>query len=139
MKIDTDLRAAIRSAEKCHPFNQDYEAKRAMEAKAIEEFFKRCPAKGKLARKLAENALKAEADERQFRRMLCERFGLRHCDGRFRFADCGGGQGAFIKAGGRLPTKAAARWTFDAVMAELAAAEPKQLKAILKKYNINWQ
>ncbi len=140
MKIDSDLRLAIRSAEKAQPQRNDWEAKRKAEAQAILAFFKRFPAKARKAIKLAEDALKAEAMERELRSKLCEQFGLKHNEQQFQFSNCGRNKDAFVKAGGHLPEQTAGqRWTFDAVMAELVAADPKQLKVILKKYNIRWE
>lgn len=141
MKIDTDLRAAIRSAEKCQPVQNDYEARRKQEDATIADFFKRNPSKAKKCRKLAEDAIKAEALESSLRKKLCDHYGLRFGDQRFQFSNYGGANNAaFIKAGGRLPESTKhIRWTFDKVITELASAEPKQLKGILAKYGIKWE
>lgn len=44
----------------------------------------------------------------------------------------------FAKAGGKYAYTAPQKWTFDQVMAQLAAADEKDAKTILKKFGINW-
>lgn len=145
MKIDTDLRAAIRSAEKCQP-SSDSSKKRDMDRACIAEFLNRFPKKKDKIRALIQREIDADVASSKARGDLCKQFGLRHYSHggeiqieSLEFANCGKGAGAFEKAGGKLPPIGVRRWAFDAVMAELAAADPKQAVVILKKYGINWK
>lgn len=142
MKIDQDLRAAIRSAEKVQPnSNVDkWQLREEAAAEAIADFLKRYPSKAKKVHALVAAMRKAAKAQKVAEESLCEQFGLRHYDNKLQFARCGAGSGAFEKAGGKVPPPVVKGepWKYDRVMAELAAAEPKQLKAILKKYGINW-
>jgi|LakMenEpi03Aug12_release.lakeMendotaPanAssembly.Ray.scaffolds.fasta_scaffold191833_3 hypothetical protein len=138
MKIDQDLRAAIRSAEKAQP-STDYSVREKVNQECIDAFLKRFPAKAKAVNKLIADELKAIAAVAAARKLLCEKFGLRHYDGKIQFANCGEGKGAFVKAGGKLPSAKAERWKFDVVMAELAAADAKDCRKILSKYGIKWE
>ena len=138
MKIDQDLRIAIRSAEKAQP-STDWSVRDAQNQKCIEEFMQRRPAKAAEINRHVLTIAKAEAAEKKARAALCEGFGLRHDGTKLSFSNCGGGSVAFLKAGGKLPPTQGRRWAFDTVMAELAAADAKQATAILKKYGINWK
>ena len=139
MKIDQDLRAAIRSAEKAQPQAASWEVKEQANKAAIADFLKRFPAKAKKVHSLVASIKKAEAAEAAARAALCDQFGLRHYNNAIEFSKCGDGSAQFEKAGGKMPTAIKGLpWKFDAVVAELAAALPNQKKAILKKYGINW-
>lgn len=139
MKIDQDLRAAIRSAEKTQP-SYGYQEKERQEDDAIKTFLAKYPPTAKAIAKLRADSIRHFKAFDAAREELCKRFGLRlYGDANaLKFAHCDDGKKAFIKAGGKLATKRV-QWRFDSVMAELAAAEPKQLTAILKKYGINWK
>lgn len=141
MKIDQDIRAAIRSAEKVQANNDTWEVREKNQKKSISDFFAAYPVKAKRARQLAATITRTAKVLEDARKELCNSFGLREATehGRqvFTFASCDSTRKNFEKAGGKVVRKSE-RWKFDAVMAELAAAEPKNLKAILKKYGINW-
>ena len=138
MKIDTDLRLTIRSAEKAQP-SEDWQGRQKRDDDAINAFLAGHPAKAKKVHALRSTECTAEAQANAARKELCEAFGLRHNGRAFEFGHCGDGKMAFIKAGGKLPTAAVRRWKFDEVIAELAKADAKQATAILKKYGINWK
>ena len=44
----------------------------------------------------------------------------------------------FTKLGGKFSFEEPKKWTFDQVMAQLAAADEKESAAILKAFGINW-
>lgn len=138
MRIETELRSAIKSAEKHQPQNQDWQRREKTEAEAIAEFKRTHQvAKASIARLVKESKAAADLAAR-LRKELCRRYGLRECG--TRLATCGdkGGRARFIKAGGRLP-KERKHWTTDQVIAELVAADPKDGDKILRKYGINWK
>lgn len=131
MKIDSDLRAAIRCAEKSQPDNHTIRAKAREEALA--NFFKQHPAK---SRRIA-SAASMRKEAKALNEKACDieaEMGLRGWNGAVEIAN----DDKFVKSGGKLKANGRA-WKFDEVMSELAAAEPKQLKPILKKYGINWE
>lgn len=136
MKIDSNLRAAIRSAANAQP-QDDWRAKEKEEKESIAAFFAKYPARHKEAIRLIETEKKARATAEKASSDLCEKFGLTHYGGETKFANCGRGSETFKKAGGKLPTQGV-RWKFDAVMAELAAADEKQGAAILARIGIKW-
>ncbi len=146
MKIDTDLRAAIRSAERCQP-SSDHQKKRDADRAAIADLLNRCPKKKSKIIALIQKEIDADAAAKKAREDLCKQFGLRHYSHggenirleELEFSNCGKGGTAFVNAGGKLPPMGIRRWNFDEVMSELAAAEPKRLQPILKKYGINWK
>lgn len=138
MIIDVNLRAAIRSAEKSQP-HQNYELREKQEGESIAAFLKANPAKAKRIHALIKTDEEASKKASEARSALCKDFGLRKESGKIKFAYCDEGKKTFVKAGGKLPTKAAERFTFDKVMAEVAAADDKEAVAILKKYGINWK
>lgn len=139
MKIDTDLRLAIKAAANAQP-QSDWRAEEDANRAAIADLFRRKPVIAATVRKLAARIKKAEQEEQEARQQLCEKFGLR-TDGpdTFTFSQCGeGGKKTFQKAGGVLPQKFV-RWNYDTVMTELAKATPAEGAAILKRLGINWQ
>ena len=138
MKIDTDLRLTIRSAEKAQPAD-DWQARAKRDDDAIAAFLASHPAKAKKIHALIAVEKNAEAKAAAARKEICKQFGLRGSGNKLEFSRCGDGKDAFVKAGGKLPSTAGRRWKFDEVIAELAKAEGKQATAILKKYGINWK
>ena len=131
MIIPSDLRCAIRSAEKAQ--SKSYETRMKREAEAVAELFRRKPAlsaQWKKAKALRERVTKLNAEAWAIEKSL----GLSSHNDTVQIRD----DNAFVKAGGRM--KPGDRpWTFDAVMAELAAAAPKEAAAILKRCNIHWK
>lgn len=139
MKIDQDLRAAIRSAEKAQANTDSWEVREANEKKSIREFFCTHPAKAKRARHLAATITRTAKILEDSREELCKSFGLRESGNEgFRYANCDSDRKNFEKAGGKV-VRRLEKWRFDLVMAELAAAPCTQLKAIVKKYGIVWE
>ncbi len=136
MKIDTDLRLAIKSAEKSQP-QDDWKMREESAKKAIADLFKRKPSIARDAKSLVQKSMKAYAVHEASVKSLCEKYGLRKDGDGFLFSNCSGGEGRFEKIGGKVPAKSK-RWTFDAVMRELATATPKEGAAILKRLGINW-
>lgn len=138
MKIDTDLRLAIKSAEKAQP-QDDWRTRETANKAAIADLFKRKPAIGVAAKKLVEKSQKAYTAYEAANKALCEQFGLRKDSDGFTFSNCDDGHKRFAKIGGKVPSQTTRRWSFDAVMRELATATPKEGAAILKRLGINWQ
>ncbi len=136
MKIDTDLRLAIKSAEKMQP-QDDWRAREAANRASIAELFKRKPTIGAAAKKLLAKIKKAEETRLAAEQALCKQFGLRKDGVNFAFANCGDGAGQFEKVGGKLQQKHV-RWSFDAIMRELATATPAEGAKIIKRIGIIW-
>jgi hypothetical protein len=133
MKIDTDLRAAIRSAYLQRKRTaDDWAVRRAAEKAAIAALLKSKPA---LARRVA----KARADANRANiaaakaSQIISAIGISHDGERIHDTEL------FVKAGGAFKFSEAPRWTFDQVMAQLASATPREGAAILTKLGINWQ
>lgn len=140
MKIDSDLRAAIRSAEKAQPYNMGYDEKNCQEKAAITEFFKRCPAKAAKIDALINKEQKAYKEYEACRTAICKQYGLRSKGvGQVEFASCDNAKAAFKRAGGKLNENSFQRWKFDFVVAELAGADTKTGAKILAKYGIKWE
>lgn len=130
MKIDADLRAAVRSAEKAQPYSHELE--RAAAKRAIDDLCKRKPAVMAALRSAALISKKIDALWVENRTLL-NRIGINK-DG-----DHITDEQAFVKIGGKLPGPREIRWRFDRVMADLAAADAKEAAAILKQCGINWK
>lgn len=137
MKINSDLRMAVRSAYNIQKkaASNHYEVRHKAEQAAIAALLKSKP---KVAKAL--NAAKARIHrasvESAKANQVIKSFGLEcgwHGDA-YRLTD----NVAFTKAGGHFTITESKRWTFDQVMAELAAADEKQAAAILKNFGINW-
>lgn len=129
MKIDHDLRAAIRSAHSAQRRNRDGFNRWDAEKKAIAEIAK-IPAVGAKLRKAKTLRAKASlwnaaADD------LEKSVGIHNANYIHDHA-------LFQKSGGRAIIEPGKPWGFDAVMAELAAASEKDGKAILKRIGIDW-
>lgn len=128
MKIDSDLRAAIRSAEKSQP-DIDWQRRSALNRDAAKELVE----KGRHATRFANAVVmmkKAEELNRQAN-LVFDSIGV---NDEFRIIN----EDAFAKAGGKYPMPMK-RWKYDHAIAELAKANPKEAKAILKKYGILWE
>lgn len=140
MKIDTDLRAAIRSAalaQKSLRLNSG-NSQRDAEEKAIASLLKRCPAK-RAALQSSERVI-AECKKRiEEAQAVQSRMGLSHAyystGSKYRIED----NKRFVAAGGRYEYKEPTRWTFDQVMAELSAAAPKEGAKIIARIGIKWE
>lgn len=137
MKIDTDLRLAIKSAEKAQP-SIGWQDREKNNKASIAGFLKDHPAAKKDIERLSAIIKKSQAAEKNAHEAMCKRYGLRSDGAQIEFANCGSGQGAFTKAGGQI-IRPEERWSFDSVMRQLVIATPKEGAAILKKLGINWQ
>lgn len=144
MKIDTDLRAAIRSAYIIHKHsNKDYAARNKAEQQAIADLFKAKPVvRYSITKARAEiNKLKEkiEAINRQIGETgLVESFyrttsGVDEHTG-YNISD----QKKFAKVGGKFRFKEPKKWTFDAVIAQLASADETTGKKLLREIGIRW-
>lgn len=137
MKIDSNLRAAIRAAFNAQP-NYGWQMEAEQNRQAIAALFKAKPYLGKRARALMAKEIKAQKELNAASQALCVEFGLRVSEGLFEFSRCGGGHDQFKKLGGKLPTKNV-KWRYRTAMAELVMADPSDEQTILKKYGINWK
>ena len=132
MKIDADLRAVIRSAEKAQPQRSfNYNEKTKAVENAIKAFMKANPKKASALKAAKKKYDKAKADKGAAESLI-NSFGLRTSLTDFWDKD------NFKLSGGVLPKHVDPPWKYDDVVTELAAADPKNLKKILKKYDINW-
>jgi hypothetical protein len=141
MKIDADLRAAIKAAEKAQP--SDFLSERAKVADAaIQAFLKKRPA---LRKKLAlllqsrESLLLSLQKRTNDLNELVYPFGLRIKDNKVceSFLCDDDDAEKFTEAGGVIP-EMPKRWKADELIAKLAAADPKHRDSILKEHGINW-
>lgn len=130
MKIDQDLRQAIKSAERVQTKNLNWVEKRNAEKRAVADLFARKPALAKKINKAIAAVKKAEA-ARKVASEVIHAAGLSCSD--LQITD----KELFRKAGGQLAGGQA--WTSDQAIAELAAASPKDAPAILAKYGIKWE
>ena len=128
MKIDTDLRNAIRSAHKAQP-DEDWQTQAKAERQAVEAL----AAKPKYAAaiKAARAKLKKAEKINEEASAIFKTLGISDQLHRIHNDE------AFAKAGGRRPLSKD-RWNFDEVMASLAKATPKEGAAILAKLGIKW-
>lgn len=137
MKIDQDLRLAIRAAEKTHRLaNQDsWQAKQARNQAAVAAFLQAKPTAAKVIRAAAAKIKRLKAAiERHATQIALVGLRSDHSEPPgFALSD----EARFTKAGGKLPALPG-RWSADGVIAQLAAAEPAEAKNILKRIGINW-
>lgn len=137
MKIDSDLRAAIRSAEKTQPSN-NYEQRTKAKREAIEQLLNQPRHRAKVLRlnclvERRKNAQELSGQLFQKIRNIYLELGLNY-DGK----DIDDHK-VFVAVGGVSPDPKLSRWTFDQVMAELGAADPKDMNKILGRYGIRWE
>jgi len=128
MKIDQDLRYAIRAAEKLQPVEK---TRCDIDAAAIKAMLKRCP-KHAQAIKQADR-LTQQAKDLTIRAMaIYGSLGVSSSLQWINDAD------TFVKAGGKIeqPTK---RWRADVVIAQLAMADEKSGKKLLRDLGIRWE
>lgn len=133
MIVTSDLRAAIRSAEKVQPnrHGTDWELKRLRIKRAISAVI----SKPGIKEKVDEAVKKTEAAE-QLNREAGEVFNSLGVSNKL---DQIYNDEKFIAAGGILPAGDAKPWKFDAVVAQLAAAKTeKEGVKILARYGIIW-
>jgi hypothetical protein len=136
MKIEHDLRCAIRSAEKVQRNKDNWQARHERTESAIANLLKSKPAiAAKIAKARRESKRLSELLSRQS--ATIDSFGLRvNCNGSSEslgMAD----EGKFKTAGGVL-VQSPTVWNADAIIAELAAADAKQGAKILARIGIQW-
>lgn len=142
MKIDTDLRLAIKSAEKSQP-DSNWVIRQKAEKDAINEWFTRKPAAKKLAMNLLNEVDASYKKIEDANLRLRKKLGLR-IDNRDKktfelvSSEIDGDSTYFVKAGGKLPTTPAPKWRYDNIMTKLTKATPKEGAEILKILGINW-
>ena len=138
MKIDHDLRQAIKAASETQKSKNSYQVR----TEAAEAFLKSNPKiadKLKRLRKITLDAREAALKAREPYDELLAKIGLDECGGddSYILGYSDEDQANFVKAGGVL--SAGHPWDYTRVMARLAAADPKDRDAILKEYGINWR
>ncbi len=132
MIIPTDLRLAIKSAERAQNIDPDYEQRRKARRASIEALFKRKPAIARRIKHARKQITEATAIIEKAQKVF-DQIGLyAHRPDDFRNED------TFVAAGGILPNPPDRAWKFDEVMKELAGASAKEGAAILKRIGINW-
>ena len=138
MKIDGDLRAVIRAAEKAQNRAVSQSYKDDEVSKLIQDLLLRKPATkariDKARKKLEILNKRQEALDEEFNKANDPFNEIGVCTDLMTIS----GKKSFEAAGGKLPIYMAGRWAYDRVIAELAAAEPKERQSILLKYGINW-
>lgn len=132
MKVDADLRCAIKSADRAQPQTENWEARARENKNRIDDLLKRKPSIASALR-AAQCILKQVERLRERANELLFPTGI--CSDGVNIRD----EDKFIAAGGKAPTPRHRRWKADAVIAELLAAAPRKRKAILKRYNIHWE
>jgi len=142
MKIDTDLRLAIKAAERAQP-HESWDIRRDAEQKSIVDFFKKYPAKARRAKRLDADIATMEKKLAAAKKELCDSYGLQtnsRSDYKtgFTYSNCGGSGANFTKAGGKIPAKYAP-WKADDVIAQIARATAKEGAKIIKSLGINWE
>lgn len=137
MKIDGDLRAVIRAAEKAQPKTTSRKSEEA--AQAIKTLL---TAKPGLRKKLDVTANKLKALHEKRDKLdeeidkLVGQFNNVGITYDFNYISS---KERFQEAGGVIPPYMNGRWKADEVISLLAAAEPEELHSILLKYGINWK
>jgi hypothetical protein len=143
MKVDHDLRQVIKAAHK-HQIPLSARQMEDIKQKAVQKFLNENPAykrevttlmKRKAKHKVEFDALSEKLDK------LLQPVGLDddHAGTKISLRSWGRGDLAFVEAGGDLSGVNKNKWEVDEVIAELAAAEPKEAVTILAKYGINWK
>lgn len=130
MKIDQDLRVAIRAAAKNQPA-RDYAAERAFEQAEIQRVVTATPLRKRLHilhQKRIANAKRILHQAESFYSDLGLSYELRNIyhDGKFK------------AAGGKQPPEHST-WRAEKLIAQLTAASPAEGRTLLKKYGINWE
>lgn len=138
MKIDVDLRAVIRAAEKAQnrAISRSYQEEEV--SKLIQELLDKKPALKarieKSRKKLDALNKKQEALDKEFEAANDVYNEIGVCSDLLTLSS----KERFEKSGGKIPVFMNGKWSADRVIAELAAADPKDRQSILLKYGINW-
>src|SRR5262245_19658500 len=135
MKIDSDLRIAIKSAEKAQ--NRDSGAEERAKKEAVSSFLKSGTTQAKMVLKAHSNYKAAMAKCTESRKAV-EKLGLRF-DSESVTLDYGSSsQDTFEKKTKTKIKHHQGPWRADRVILELLSADPNEGNAILKKYGIKW-
>jgi hypothetical protein len=144
MKIDQDLRAVINAAAKAQP-EMGWSERSEIIAKAVAAFLKKRPALTKKVNSLIAKSRELQAKQLEVQEQIHKSLGplgLRASSNVIEgnFSDWADDRDAdtFIAAGGVLPPPRKVKWKAEKLIAQLAAADPKNRDAILKEYGINW-
>lgn len=131
MKIDTDLRLAIRSAYNAQHKDSTRVPEWRVNRDAAEAFLK--SPRGRSIKR------KADRLEIQITKLRLTQVALFKSAGLGSCGDRVDDKAAFKKAGGSIPPDGPGLWKFDVVMAEIAAATTEAGQAIIKRLGINWK
>lgn len=143
MKIDNDMRQAIKAAHKHQPEATTAARNQARQA-AVDKFLAERPVfKRKVTQLVKEEVrlrTKLESTRDKLKELL-EPIGLDSYEGRVYLDRYNrhSREERFTQAGGDLSALTKMEWDVDAVIAELAAADPKDATKILAKYGIRWE
>lgn len=135
MKIDGNLRQAIRSAFNAQP-ETDWKEVSRQKQEAIEKWMD--TSRGKRAKQIVTRLRKLRRECNTLSEELCKTFGLSASDKSIEIGSCDGSKERYLKMGGTLPERAV-KWNFDAKMAEVANASEADAKIILQKIGIRWE
>ena len=136
MKIDDNLRAAIRSTCKISQ-RPNRQSTREQYHEAVMKFIAKSPKLWERRIKALKKASDASAKARDKVNQLAEDFekvGLNPWNPEIQIQNTE----LFVKAGGELPTTAIIK-DADTIIAKLAAATPEEGAAIIKELGINWE
>jgi hypothetical protein len=133
MKIDSDLRAAIKAAEKFQP-RDSHEKRTERRSKALKAFYAKSPKAGGIRRAAKLFAQASELNAEAY--ALIKDTGLYHYNsGRsLEIND----EDAFEKFSGIPIERPPGEWKAERVISELLATDPKDAAKMFKKYGINW-
>ena len=131
MKVDADLRAALRAAEKGQQRNFETREQKRKERKAALDVFL------KSSKPLAKKLKQAMADLRKAKAQVAAAEATMDKCGVSSYSMDIDNDEEFRRAGGDIAPVHEA-WKAETVIAELLAAKPQRFKAVLAKYGINW-
>jgi isoaspartyl peptidase/L-asparaginase-like protein (Ntn-hydrolase superfamily) len=136
MKIDHDLRQAIKAAHDV----QEHRDGHLLRTEAADKFLKSHPAAAKnLARlrKKRDEAARAHSEAAKPFNEFMKSLGLDDRQEGYMVGYSDDDKDRFVAAGGKFDVTP--RWSYNSVMAKLAAADPKDGAKILADHGINWK
>lgn len=137
MKIDSDLRLAIRSVLNERKATRNNFCLWKEERKAATALIAAKPRIASIVGRALKNikSLKTQLNQQH---KLISKFGLSFSNGVIDIDGAEGGEERFIKHGGKIPVPPPAADTFDNLMARLATATEPEGKKILTHLGIEW-
>ncbi len=129
MKIDSNLRQAIKACERCQS-PPSFESQRRAQKAVIEHVIKLPAHAAKVKAALGALAKAREITEKA--EAVFEALGISPELNQIEDEDL------FRAAGGHLNARYQ-RWNFNKIVAEIAAADPAEARKILKRIGINWE